>query len=293
MGLGKFLKKTGKLAKKVTYKATKKIFPEVRVVRQVIKELLKATHTSSDKALYPVSETFEEPRLHLIEPMIDRDEALIFINGYLSENKIRPEDNSLLWKAIRDAGWRGSLYHLWWDASNRTSFAMSASQLGAGVVLHWEAHKEKAKVVGLQYSYKMLSTLPEKKITIIGFSLGARIAYYTMQAWPNHDRRLKDIILLGGAVRRGKSKNWGEHVEKLSGKLVNVYNEKDSVLSYLFKTTALNRSPCGIKPLKELHSKIDNLNATELIGSSKHSCKSYLPHLELIFTMTDLESTLI
>ncbi|MCJ2543516.1 DUF726 domain-containing protein [Thermostichus vulcanus] len=229
---------------------------------------------------FSLFENFDEPYLQPVQPKIDQDEALIFVNGFLTENEIQPQDNHLFWRAVRKAGWRGSLYHLWWDASNPMNFVMSTSLLGVGLLLHWEAHEKKAKTVGLKYTYPMLSVLPEKKITIIGFSLGARIAYYTMQAWPHHDRRLKDIVLLGGAVRRGASKNWSEHVEKLSGKLVNIYNEEDLVLNFLFKTASLNRSPCGIKPIKEFHPKIENLNATHLIGSLGHGYTSYLPHLQ-------------
>ncbi|MEN9226228.1 MAG: DUF726 domain-containing protein, partial [Thermostichus sp. DRC_bins_24] len=223
---------------------------------------------------------FDEPTLQSIQPKIDQDEALIFINGFLTENETKPQDNHPFWRAIRNAGWRGSLYHLWWDASNPISFVMSAAQLGVGLLLHWEAHENKAKTVGLRYAYPILSALPEKKITIIGFSLGARIAYYTMRAWPHDDKRLKDIVLLGGAVRRGASKNWGEHVEKLSGKLVNIYNEEDLVLAFLFRAVSLNRSPCGIKPIKEFNPEIENLNATHLIISLDHSYTSYLPHLQ-------------
>lgn len=224
--------------------------------------------------------TLEEPVLQLIEPMIDRNEALIFINGFLTKSEKQPEDNKLLWRAIRKAGWRGSLYHLWWDASTPADFALSAAQLGIGAILHWEAHERKAKEVGLSHTYPLFSSLSEEKVSIIGFSLGARIAYYTMRGWPSSNKKLQDIVLLGGAVRRGASKKWSDHVEKISGKLVNIYNEDDVVLAYLFKTVSLNRSPCGIKPIKEFHPKIENLNATHLIDSSKHSYTSYLPHLE-------------
>jgi hypothetical protein len=85
----------------------------------------------------------------------------------------------------------------------------------------------------------------------MGFSLGARVAYYIMQGWPKTvDPRLKDIILLSGAVRRQADKQWSLHVENITGKLVNIYNEDDLVLAYVFKVPSLNRSPCGISQLK-------------------------------------------
>jgi pimeloyl-ACP methyl ester carboxylesterase len=229
-----------------------------------------------------LSKDRNKPRLCQIESAIDKEEALIFINGFLTEHEKYPQDNEVLWKGIRQAGWRGSMYHLRWDASSPAYFTLSAILLGVGAILHWEIHESKAKEVGLKYTYPIFLALTEKKVSIIGFSLGARIAYYTMRAWPDSDKRLKDIVLLGGAIRRGASKNWSDHVEKISGKLINIYNENDLVLAYLFKTVALNRSPSGIKPIKEFHPKIENLNATHLINSSEHSCSSYLTHLGMI-----------
>ncbi|MFS8909153.1 DUF726 domain-containing protein [Synechococcus sp. OH2] len=227
--------------------------------------------------------THHEPHLIRIESSLRWDEALVFINGFLSEGETQPSEKRLLWETLRRAGWQGSLYYLWWDASNAASLTLSPLKLGVGLLAHWEAHKAKAKEVGLKYAYPLLSALPERQITLMGFSLGARVAYYIMRGWPQSaDRRLKDVILLGGAVRRQADKNWSLHVENITGKLVNIYNEDDWVLAYVFKVPSLNRSPCGIKPIREFHPRIENLNATHLIGSGEHSYEAYLPHLEFL-----------
>ncbi|MFT0787634.1 DUF726 domain-containing protein [Synechococcus sp. H55.10] len=227
--------------------------------------------------------THRRPYLIRIEPSLGWDEALVFINGFLSEGETQPWEKRLLWETLRRAGWQGSLYYLWWDASNPASLTLSPLKLGVGLLAHWEAHKAKAKEVGLKYAYRLLSALSERQITLMGFSLGARVAYYIMRGWPQTaDRRLKDVILLSGAVRRQADKNWSLHVENITGKLVNIYNEDDWVLAYVFKAPSLNRSPCGIKPIREFHPRIENLNATHLIGSGEHSCKAYLPHLEFL-----------
>ncbi|MFT0812247.1 DUF726 domain-containing protein [Synechococcus sp. OH20] len=227
--------------------------------------------------------THRRPCLIRIEPSLGWDEALVFINGFLSEGETQPWEKRLLWETLRRAGWQGSLYYLWWDASNPASLTLSPLKLGVGLLAHWEAHKAKAKEVGLKYAYRLLSALSERQITLMGFSLGARVAYYIMRGWPQTaDRRLKDVILLSGAVRRQADKNWSLHIENITGKLVNIYNEDDWVLAYVFKVPSLNRSPCGIKPIKEFHPRIENLNATHLIGSGEHSYAAYLPHLELL-----------
>ncbi len=256
-------------------------------------EILVGTSQATFQASQKVIETlgnylleeiaYHRPYLIPIEPSLGWDEALVFINGFLSEGETQPWKNRLLWETIRRAGWQGSLYYLWWDASNLMSLTLSTLKLGVGLLAHWEAHKAKAKKVGLDYAYPLLSSLPEKQITLMGFSLGARVAYYIMRGWPQtSDRHLKDVILLSGAVRRQADKNWSLHIENITGKLVNIYNEDDLVLAYLFKVLSLNRSPCGIKPIKEFHPRIENLNASHLIGSGEHSYKAYLPHLQVL-----------
>lgn len=252
---------------------------------EILAETGKATFQVGQKVTETLVEevVHHEPYLIPIEPSRGWDEALVFINGFLSEGETQPWKKRLLWETLRRAGWRGSLYYLWWDASSPVNLTLSALKLGVGLLAHWEAHKAKAKQVGLDYAYPLLSALPEKQITLMGFSLGARVAYYIMRGWPQTaDRRLKDVILLSGAVRRQADKNWSLHVENITGKLVNIYNEDDLVLAYVFKVPSLNRSPCGIKPIKEFHPRIENLNATHLIGSGEHSYKAYLPHLELL-----------
>ncbi|MFS8779212.1 TMCO4 family protein [Synechococcus sp. R55.3] len=246
-------------------------------------EILFDTSKATTQVVFHEEVVHHEPYLIPIEPSLGWDEALVFINGFLSEGETQPWRKRLLWETIRRAGWKGSLYYLWWDASNPASLVLSTLKLGVGLLAHWEAHKAKAKEVGLEYAYPLLSSLPERQITLMGFSLGARIAYYVMRGWPQTaNRRLKDIILLSGAVRRQADKHWSLHVENITGKLVNIYNEDDAVLAFVFKVPSLNRSPCGIKPIKEFHPRIENLNATHLIGSGEHSYEAYLPHLEFL-----------
>ena len=284
---------TGKLAGQVTETVIGTGIETTQKAGEILVETGKATFQVSQKVVetlvdgtkdYLLEEVaHHRPYLIPIEPSLGWDEALVFINGFLSEGETQPWKKRLLWETLRRAGWQGSLYYLWWDASTPMSLTLSTLKLGVGLLAHWEAHKAKAKQVGLDYAYPLLSALSEKQITLMGFSLGARVAYYIMRGWPQTaNRRLKDVILLSGAVRRQADKNWSLHVENITGKLVNIYNEDDWVLAYLFKVPSLNRSPCGIKPIREFHPRIENLNATHLIGSGEHSYEAYLPHLEFL-----------
>lgn len=234
----------------------------------------------------------KDPKLILIEKSMGVDEALLLIRGYLSERKREPEDNANWQRSIRAAGWRGPIYYLWWDASSSAVFFLNAlliitrvpmppfhrvlQVLGrAGISLtalffHWRKVKRRAKRVGYNYLPELLSLIPESKVTIVGFSLGALIAYYgliNMGKLESHV--INNVILLGGAVMRDESKDWNKVIEPLEGKIINVFNGRDYLLRYFFRMAQVNpKSPCGLKPIKFSHPKIINVDATEQMSGS-------------------------
>jgi len=234
----------------------------------------------------------DKPRLNLIEESRGIDEALVLIKGYLSEKENRPEDNAYWMRSLREAGWHGSIYHLWWDASSFGAVVrrllLVVSQVPvpfphkliripvrAGIsittlLLHWRKVKKRAKRVGRDYLPDILNLMPEKYIILMGVSLGVRVVYHGLI---NIQRRkspaLKHAILLGGTVARGETRGWERAVEPLEERIVNVYNQKDYVLRYLFKIAQIiPKSPCGLKPIKLNHPKIVNIDATDQVGRS-------------------------
>ncbi|PHJ59967.1 hypothetical protein VF14_29485 [Nostoc linckia z18] len=212
----------------------------------------------------------ECPELRLISSPPGSFKALVFIDGYLSEDKVR--DNTLL-LALNYAGWQHSIYQLYWDASNKLS---CTSQL---VILNWHKCKSRAACVGKDYLPSLIkSQIPEENISLVAHSLGARVAYYCMDNWSVKGHSLENIILLGGAVRRDSSKNWGYVASKIKGSLINVYNDDDFILKTAFKLAELGNNPCGRKPIKEYHSRIINEDATSCVGKT-HSLTKYINYL--------------
>jgi hypothetical protein len=242
--------------------------------------------------LFWYDSTMKDPRLILIEESIGVDEALLLIRGYLSERKREPEDNAHWQRSLREAGWRGPIYYLWWDASSSAAFFLNAlliitrlpmppfhkvlqvlSRAGISVtalLIHWRKVKRRAKRVGRNYLPELLNLIPESKVTIMGFSLGALIAYYGLINMGNRESHvINNVILLGGAVARDKSKDWNKVIEPLEGKIINVFNGRDYMLRYLFRMAQVNpKSPCGLKPIKLNHPKIINIDATEEMSGS-------------------------
>ncbi|MFN6566875.1 DUF726 domain-containing protein [Dendronalium sp. ChiSLP03b] len=89
---------------------------------------------------------------------------------------------------------------------------------------------------------------------------------------------LENVILLGGAIRRDSSKDWGYVASKIKGTLINVYNDDDLILKTAFKLAELGNNACGRKPIKEYHSRIINEDATFYLGKT-HSLTKYLNYL--------------
>ncbi|MCG6137726.1 MAG: TMCO4 family protein [Nostoc sp. LLA-1] len=212
----------------------------------------------------------KSPELRLLSRPAGSSKALIFIDGYLNEEKVR---NSHLLYTLSNAGWRHSVYHLWWDSGLIESCMMGLA------IGHWHKTKYRAKQVGRDYFLDLISNqISEKNVSLVAHSLGVRVAYYCMESWTEKQYSLQDVILLAGAVRRDSSKDWGYVASQIKGKLINVYSSKDIILRHIFKMAELGNNACGRKPIKEYHSKIINEDATYVMGTS-HSASQSLNYL--------------
>ena len=217
------------------------------------------------------------------------DEAMIIIKGYLSDKQDSEEVSDDYVQRLRNAGWCGAIYHLWWDASNKGAMASAVMQgttplafagaplmlpisVGAiGARFHWSKVKDRAQRTGRDFALQLIqSQVSEQKVSLLGHSLGARVAYYLMQTAVSESFAFDNVYLLGGAIRRDSSKEWGHVVGAVSGALVNVHNKKDKILSTFFRVAELRQNPCGRKPIKQEHARIHNVNARYIINSKSH-----------------------
>ncbi|PAX59669.1 DUF726 domain-containing protein [Brunnivagina elsteri] len=210
----------------------------------------------------------DHPELRLFSRSAGTSKALVFIDGFLSENKDRR--NNLL-SALNYAGWHHSIYHLWWEASSKSSaFGMD-----------YHKCKIRAKSIGKEYLQSLIeSEITEQNISLLAHSLGARVAFDGIDNWKGNQHSIENVIFLSGAVRRDSSKNWGYVADKIKGKLINVYSYDDSTLKKWFKIAELGNA-CGRKPIKEYHPKIINEDATYFLGKDHNLSKplEYLPEL--------------
>lgn len=218
----------------------------------------------------------DAPQLVPLLPTLGPDHALILIQGYMSEHDTVDEEGK--WAtALREAGWTGAIYHLWWDASSIEGALWS----GPLIVNHFGKVKSRAKRVGRDHLLGLLALdVQESSVSLLGFSMGARIVYYGLLEARHHNLDIIDAYLMSGALRRDSSKKWHKAVEGCQGLLINVHNKSDDVLTRLYKPIAWGQNPCGRKPIKYSHPRIVNIDARYVVNSSSHwRCRRYLDEL--------------
>ena len=223
----------------------------------------------------------KRPYLKLIQKSQEKEEALIFLNGY----QMKYTKNSEMWSNyLRQANWQGSIYQLWWDGGSEHGRKYAMSPLGNIPILnelvhsypHWRMILKRAKISGLKYLPSLLSNMSENKISLIRYSLGCRVIHYGMQQFqPSlNTTSINNIFLLAGAIRTIR---WENIANKITGKIYNFYNDNDELLNDLFSHFGIYKyKPCGIHPILSEHKDIKNINVTKSIHSNLHDLELYL-----------------
>jgi hypothetical protein len=116
-----------------------------------------------------------------------------------------------------------------------------------------------------------ISRSKETSYSLVGHSLGCRVIYYALQALSTKDnKKIDDVIFLGGAVGRNDPAGWRIAKSAINGTIYNCYSKNDGVLSKFYRTANANLShPIGISPIPGRNSKIRNINCSKFIQGSK------------------------
>lgn len=126
-----------------------------------------------------------------------------------------------------------------------------------------------------------------KTFTLMGHSLGARVVHFALQALATKggEKRIKDVVLMGGAVGNHDLKSWTMAASAASGRLHNCYSELDGVLKGLYQLANVGQSvPAGLKPTGFSIENLNEVDFTYLIKGHnkwKENLASVLNSLEL------------
>lgn len=105
-----------------------------------------------------------------------------------------------------------------------------------------------------------------RPVSLIGFSLGARVIFYALEALAKKKAFgiVQDVYLLGATVT-STTKTWRLARGVVAGRFVNGFSRADWILGYLFRATAAGLSSvAGLGPVQHVPG-IENVDLTELV----------------------------
>lgn len=107
-----------------------------------------------------------------------------------------------------------------------------------------------------------------RPVTLIGFSLGARVIFYCLQELAQHNDTLGligDVIVLGAPVTACEDQ-WKSIGKVVNGKIINGYSSSDWLLKFLYRTSNAALKIAGLQEIPWQDRKLRNVNLTALVG---------------------------
>ncbi|XP_044067143.1 transmembrane and coiled-coil domain-containing protein 4 [Siniperca chuatsi] len=145
-----------------------------------------------------------------------------------------------------------------------------ASLLAAASVIDnpWCVCLNRSAEVGKHLAQVLRSRQQGKRpVSLIGFSLGARVIYYCLQELANDQGSegvVEDVVLLGAPVD-GSEKAWERMTRVVAGKIVNGYCRGDWLLGFLYRSSAAQLSVAGLQPINIQDRRIINVDLSSVV----------------------------
>ncbi|XP_058098716.1 uncharacterized protein LOC131243395 isoform X2 [Magnolia sinica] len=170
-----------------------------------------------------------------------------------------------------------------------TALAWPATLLAATDFIDskWTIAVDRSDKAGRLLAEVLLNGLQgSRPVTLLGFSLGARVIFKCLQhlAESGDNEGLIERVVLLGAPISFKDENWETARKMVAGRFVNVYSTNDWTLGLAFRANLLTKGLAGIQPVDVPG--IENVDVTNLIEG--HS--SYLWVTEQILQQLELDT---
>ncbi|PIN16614.1 hypothetical protein CDL12_10732 [Handroanthus impetiginosus] len=126
----------------------------------------------------------------------------------------------------------------------------------------------------------------QRPVTLVGFSLGARVIFRCLQILAESESNgglVERVVLLGAPIAI-KDMNWEATRKVVAGRYVNAYSTNDWMLGISFRASLLTKGLAGIQPVDVPG--IENVDVTEIIEG--HS--SYLWGTQQILEQLELDT---
>ncbi|XP_069893888.1 transmembrane and coiled-coil domain-containing protein 4 [Dipodomys merriami] len=132
-----------------------------------------------------------------------------------------------------------------------------------GVCLHRSAE------VGKHLAHILLSRQQGRRpVTLIGFSLGARVIYFCLQEMAQEkdcQGIIEDVVLLGAPVE-GDPKHWEPFRKVVSGRIINGYCRGDWLLSFVYRTSSVQLHVAGLQPVLLQDRRMENVDLSSVVS---------------------------
>lgn len=151
-----------------------------------------------------------------------------------------------------------------------TALTWPASLLAAASVIDhpWCVCLNRSAEVGKHLAQVLRSRQQGKRpVSLIGFSLGARVIYFCLQELANDkgsEGVVEDVVLLGAPVD-GSEKAWERMTGVVAGKIVNGYCRGDWLLGFLYRSSAAQFSVAGLQPINVQDRRIINVDLSSVV----------------------------
>ncbi|OKL62039.1 hypothetical protein UA08_02935 [Talaromyces atroroseus] len=105
----------------------------------------------------------------------------------------------------------------------------------------------------------------KRPVTLIGYSLGSRVIYSCLRSLAKrHAYGLIESAILMGSPIPADPAGWQAMRTVVSGRLVNVYSQNDSILALLYRATHLEVDIAGLQPVKGVQN-LENVDASTTV----------------------------
>lgn len=106
----------------------------------------------------------------------------------------------------------------------------------------------------------------ERPITLIGYSLGARLIYSCLKTLAERKAfgLIENVVLLGSPCP-SDPEDWRYVRSVVSGRVVNVFSTNDYVLAFLYRTSSIQLGVAGLQPVLGIPG-VQNVDVSELVS---------------------------
>jgi len=170
----------------------------------------------------------------------------------------------------------GHFFHL--TSRAHDVFSLVLTKLGYLIDNPWSNALDRAKSAGRVLADVLIQRhLGVRPITLIGFSLGARVIFYALLEIAKQKKFgiVQDVFLLGATLTVSQ-KLWCETRSVVSGRYVNAFARNDWVLNYLFRASSGTvGTVAGLRPIEGVPG-LENVDVTDKIAGHM-SYRTFMP----------------